>query len=501
MTIPASKIVSINPGVLSAGGNALALNGLFLTENLLMPAKKVLAFTSADAVKAFFGSGSDEYALAQTYFGGYDNSTIKPGNMLFAPYNSADRSAWLQSGSLASMTLTQLKALSGLLTITIDGTTETSSAIDLSGATSFSDAATLIEAAFSGTVPVVTWNAVLSVFVFTSPTSGANSSMTVASNTLAAGLKLTTETGASLSQGDTTDTPGGAMDKAAAITQNWATFTTLFEPVTADKEAFTAWEIAQNQRYLYIAWDTDAQAVVQGSTTCFGAIAKANNWSGVACISGDPAIATSETIRNVAAFLAGAIASINFSQQDGRITLAFKTSGLLVPTVIDETAADNLLANGYSFYGSYATANDGFILFYNGQMPGDWKWIDPFVNQIFLNSQMQFALLTLLMNIGSDPYTPSGYNLMRAALLDPINAARNFGSIRSGVTLSAAQVAEVNQAAGLNVAPIIQTEGFYLQILDPGADARANRQTPIVNLWYTDGGAIQQINMSSTDIL
>lgn len=500
MTIPASKIVSVNPGVLAAGGNALALNGLFLTESALMPAKKVIDFASITAVQNFFGVASDEAALAATYFGGYDNSTVKPGNMLFAPYNAANRAAWLQSGSLASMTLTQLKALSGVLTITIDGTPITSTAIDLSTATSFSDAATLIEAEFSGTVPVVTWNAVLSAFIFTSPTTGANSSMSVASNTLAAGLKLTTATGATLSQGDVADTPGGAMDKVVAITQNWATFTTLFEPVTADKEAFTAWEIAQDDRYAYLAWDTDAQAIVQGSTTCFGAVAKANGWDGVLCISGDPAVATSATIRNLAAFVAGAIASINFSQANGRITLAFRTSGLLVPTVIDATAADNLLANGYSFYGSYATANDNFIFFYNGQLAGAFKWIDAYVNQIFLNSQMQLALMSLLTAVGAVSYTPSGYNLLRSALLDPINAALSFGSIRTGVTLSAAQIAEINQAAGVNAAAIVETEGYYLQILDPGADARAARQTPIINLWYTDGGAVQKITMASIDV-
>jgi hypothetical protein len=134
-------------------------------------------------------------------------------------------------------------------------------------------------------------------------------------------------------------------------------------------------------------------------------------------------------------------------------------------------------------------------------MPGEFGFIDSFVNQIYLNAQFQLAMLTLLTNIGDFPYTPAGYGLLRSALMDPINAALAFGTIRTGVTLSAAQISEVNQAAGVDAASVIQTAGYYLQILDPGAQVRGQRGSPIVNFWYSDGGAVQFINMASIDIL
>jgi len=40
-----------------------------------------------------------------------------------------------------------------------------------------------------------------------------------------------------------------------------------------------------------------------------------------------------------------------------------------------------------------------------------------------------------------------------------------------------------------------------LQVLDPGAQVRGNRGTPVINFWYTDGGAVQQITLASIDIL
>ena len=501
MTIPASQIVTVNPEVVAAGGNPLALNGLFLTQSLLMPTGAVYGFVSSTAVKNFFGPASAEYAASLIYFAGYDNSSIKPGVMLFAPFNLAARAGWVQSGSLAAMTLTQLKAITpGTLTISLDGTPETSSSIDLSAATSFSDAASIIAAAFA-TAPAVSWNAVSSTFLIESNTTGASSSVSITTGAFATALMLTAATGAITSAGAVIDTPGSAMNKAIAVSQNWATFTTLWEPVTADKEAFQVWAAAQNQRYGYVAWDTDAQAIVQGSTTCFGAIAKAGNFESVICVSGDLSICTSGDVLNLAVFLMGAVASINFAATNGRITAAFKSLSLLNATCADLQKSSNLLANGYSFYGSYATANQGFVFFYNGQMPGKFEWLDTYVNQIYLNSQFQLALLDLLTALGSIPYNEEGYGLMRAGMGDPIQAALNFGAIRAGVSLSAAQTAEVNTAAGQDVADIIENQGYFLQIKDPGATVRGQRGTPIVNFWYTDGGSVQTITLASINIL
>lgn len=492
MSIPASDIVVVNPGVIGTGGNPLALNGVILSKSAYLPTNSVQSFASADSVSAFFGPSSTEYALAQTYFLGFDNSTSKPGTLLFAPYLDADRAAWLQSGSLSGLTLTQLQALSGVLTITVSGTVKTSSTINLSAATSFGNAATIIQAGFTSPGFTVTWDAVKAAFVFTNTAAGAASTITEASGTLAAGLKLSLATGAILSQGDTVDTPATAMDSVKSKTQNWVSFMTVWEPLTTDKTAFAVWTNAQNQRYMYVAWDTDAQAIINGSTTNFGYLAKTAAYDGVAVVYNTAALA---------AFVLGSIASIDFSRTNGRITTAFKSQSGFSATVTDQQIGANLLANGYSFYGNYATANDTFNFFYNGQITGKWKWIDTFVDQVYLNSQFQLALLSLLTSVKSIPYNEPGYSLIRAAMLDPILSALDFGAIRAGVTLSQSQKAQVNQAAGRDVATIIQQQGYYLQILDPGAQVRGNRGTPVINFWYTDGGAVQRITVASVDIL
>jgi hypothetical protein len=77
----------------------------------------------------------------------------------------------------------------------------------------------------------------------------------------------------------------------------------------------------------------------------------------------------------------------------------------------------------------------------------------------------------------------------------------NAGVIQTGVTLSSSQAALVNQAAGVNVAGTIQSNGYYLQILDPGAVARVNKQSPIINFWYTNSSGVQYFSMASINIL
>ena len=503
MTIPASAIVQINPGVIGGGGSALVLNGVILTNNTAIPIGTVQPFSSATAATTFFGAGSTEAILAQNYFSGFDNKTVTPGNLLFAQYAAAPVAAYLRGGSVAAMTLAQLQALTGTLIVTVDGVQKTSSTINLSAATSFSNAATIIFAAFTSMGATVTYDAVRGGFVITSATTGAASTIGYCTGTLAASLYLTQATSAVISQGAIASTPAAAMAGIVALTLNWAAFMTTFEPVTSDKLLFSTWINGQNNRFVYVAWDTDANAIVSGNATAFGPQLIAANSSGTVPISGSAAaaLAAGTTLAALtmshAAFVLGAIASIDFARTNGRITFAFKSQSGLLASVTDQTMAANLIANGYNFYGAYATANQGFTFFYPGLVSGNYKFLDEYSNEVWLNNQLQLALVTLLTAMTSIPYNPQGYSLIDSACMDPINSAVNFGAIRSNVPLSASQKAQVNNAAGIAIDTILATRGWYLQILAPTAQVRAARGTPPMSLWYMDGGSVQSINLAS----
>ncbi len=639
-TIPASTIVSVVPSVVNAGGAALDLIELFLTTNTRLPIGSVLSFPTAASAVSYFGPTSNEAVELGVYFNGFNGCTVLPGAALMAQYPATNVGAWLRGGSVASLTLAQLQAISGVLTVTIDGTAHTSSSITLSGATSFSAAAELITnalgltgptqasvtgsigATFTGTasgspattltisgvtglvsvgdtitgtgisgtvkiatfvsgtaggagvytttaattcsgasitststvldvtgvtsgtlsvgqeisggsiasgtyiagiltgtggagtytvtsaqtassttitavLPTVSWDSISGAFTVVSSTTGASSTIGFGSGTIAASLALTQATGAITSQGAVATTPAAFMPTIVAQTQNWATFQTLFDPDGGSgntiKQEFAAWTNSTNNRYAYLAWDTDITPTESTTATnSLGYILERAGSSGTF-----PIYEPAGTNLHLAAFTGGLVASIDFNATNGRTTAAFRNQSGLSPSVTTAAAAANLIANGYNFYGAYATANQDFDFLYPGQVTGPYDWLDSYVNQIWLNNACQLALMEMLTQYKSIPYNPVGYGYIRAALADPVSAALNFGAIRANVPLSAAQISEVNAIAGFAIDQVLSTTGWYLVIQAATAQVRAARQSPTIILLYMDGESIQKINLSS----
>ena len=76
----------------------------------------------------------------------------------------------------------------------------------------------------------------------------------------------------------------------------------------------------------------------------------------------------------------------------------------------------------------------------------------------------------------------------------------NFGGIQSGISLSEAQKTQINYEAGFDAARQIQSTGYCLLIQDATAQVRGQRGSLPIKLWYTDGGSVQTVNMSSINV-
>ena len=488
-SIPASQIVSVNPSVLSSGGSPLALNAVFLSKNANIPTGEALLFATAESVGEHFGFSSDEYKAAQIYFKGFDGSNKKPGRLYFYALNSVAEAGYLLGASVKTTSLAELKKIKGSLNVTIDGAEKKAPAIDLKSATSFSEAAQQIGSALSATVE---FEEQLQAFKIVSATTGKSSTVSFATGDIADKLGLSEAAGARVSKGTNAESVDEMMAGLTAATLNFATFTTIEEPTIEDKLALAKWSNLQNERFLYLGWGKEAAALQAGNTTSFGAKLKESQYSGATAVYGG---------LDKAAFFCGAIASIDFGEREGRITIAFKGQSGLEVDVTDATEAQNLKDNGYNFYGAWATANDRFLFMYPGQMTGKWRWMDSYVNQIRLNSQLQLALMTMLTSAKSVPYNAVGRALHRAACQDAIDEALNFGSIRAGVDLSEQQRAIINNEAGVDAATQIEARGYYLYVGKVSAQTRGNRESMPIKLWYTDGGSVHAVNMGSINIL
>jgi hypothetical protein len=644
--IPASQIVSVIPSVLPAGGAALDLIALILTQDVRFPIGTIQEFANATDLANYAGPTSQLAALGSIYFNGPDNATKLPGSLLVAQYPKYPVAGYLRGGSVANLTLAALQAINSSLTVPIDGTPVTQT-INLASATSFSNAANIIgntlgikgpqqaiitgslaatvmtvtavaygpqQAAFTGSLstttmtvtavasgtlavgqvvvgtgitagtkiaalgsgaggvgtyildqsattesaesiiaysptvalsvgevvsgtgitpgtyiasfgtgaggvgtynlsasattesaetitvyaPGVTYDPLFTAFVISSGTTGAASTLGYASGAAAISLSLTSALGAVLSAGAAATNPATFMPTITAQTMNWASFMTTWEPSDAEKEGFATWNNSQRDRFVYAMWDTSAVNIAAGGPSAPVAFINNGALSGICIIHEDPNVDT--VGGELAAFVLSWIASLDFSRRNGKQTEAFKHQAGLAPQVFSGTVADYLISYGMNFYGDYTTANEAFIWLYPGTVSGDFLWLDDYVNQIWLNNQLQLALMVLLDTVGSIPYNAAGYALISAAVQDPINQAVNFGAIQAGVPLSIAQAAEVNAAAGIQVDQIITQRGWYFQVVPASPQVRQARQSPSCTLWYCSGGSVQAIVLSSVEV-
>lgn len=493
MAISLEQIVKVNPSVIATGANALAMNTVLLDNSAQTPIGSLLALTSQDDAAEFYGTGHPVYNLAGIYFRGFDNKTKSPNTLFVTGYANSEAAGWLRGASLAGMTLNELKAITGSLSVDIDGVTfSTSQNLDLSSVTGFSDAAGTIRTALKiNDEATITWDAVKSAFIITSATTGATSTVSRCSGTAADALGLSA---GYLSIGAAADTPSSAMERVESLSTNWSCVATTFNPDTnasdnANKELFAKWFNAQNNKYLYVAWDSSENAKVLNNPSAFGSVIDEKEYSGTFVVYNNAEIAL---------FICGMIASIDWNAANGRIAVAFKSQSGLAPTVEDNATATAMLSNNTSYYGRYSGQGENtYNILYDGAMGGKWLWLDTYVNQIFLNAQLRTNIFAGLTTMNSVPYNDEGKTYIRAWCNGAIQQALINGTIRTGINLSDTQKEQIRAAAGLDITSEIETSGYYLQIADATPQVRQERGTPPVKLWYTDGGSIQKIEMAS----
>jgi len=352
------------------------------------------------------------------------------------------------------------------------------------------------------TAAVVTFDSVSGGFVITSGTTGAASTIAYATGTAAGPLLLTSATGAILSQGAAPATPAAFMTALITANSAWVNFMTLFDPDggsgNTQKQAFAAWKntaLGGNQ-FGYMCWDPDDSPTTQDpAAASLGQILKTDNDSGTLLIW--EGLATSDT--GLCAFALGWAASINYDATNGRADLFAREQAGLVANVTDENTANNLLANGYCFYGAYGSGTTNFVWFQNGQITGAFAWADSFQTQVWLNSFFQVTLLTLFKNILSIPFSIAGASIIEEAMSGPIQQGLAFGAYGPG-ELSSTQIVEVNMAAGANIANTIQSQGWYLQVNVPPPSVRATRGPWPITFYYLDRGSVQSIDLASVAI-
>ncbi|MEP8891716.1 DUF3383 domain-containing protein [Enterobacter roggenkampii] len=494
-TIPLSVDFNITPNVVTPAGSAVDANGLMLTDNELVPVGSVVSYFSAADVSALMGSTSKEFLAAQQYFNGYENSSVIPGELLMYRVITADVAGYLLSGNLKGVALATLKAIpAGTITLTVDGVSTTSSSIDLSTATSFSDIASKLQTGIGASKVAVEWLPIANRFIIRSVTTGADSQVSYASpGALATGLLLTQTTAATVSPGSDAVTMTDMMNNIINTNQNWIPFETLVDLNEQQNSELSAWANSQKSRFVFVYHETSAEATIPNNANCFyQKVVVANGYEGTFPVYGS--------------YLYGAMAlaysgSIDFARTNGRVSFKFRGFSGLAPNVSDLATAQALKSNGYNFYGSYSLNKTMAQYASDGAISGKFVWLDSFINQVWINANLVGAYANLFTNNQSYPFNQNGYGAIQAATIDVANQAINFGAIQKGVVLDQAQIRIVNNTVGKDISATLYSEGWYLFIPTQTGSARLERELQGAIFYYVDGQLIQSINMSSTAIL
>jgi len=382
------------------------------------------------------------------------------------------------------------------LVVTVDGVVKTAASVNLSAATSLSNAAALLTTALSlSGGAAVTYTSQFSAFEITSGTTGASSTVSVASGALALPLSLTLGSGAVVSPGSAAMTPSGAMTAIVNSTTGWACFTSVFEPSLSDKEAFAVWTNGQGTRYWYCPWDTDATAAENPLTfTGLGSYLKINSINGVSPFFEDPLLAAAAL---------GYAASLNFDQRGGRTTLAYREFAGLAPGVVDATSAANLTANGYNYYGFFSAPTQFADLAQPGSVSGAFLWADSYLDQIAMASDFASGFLSLFTKVGQVPYNDAGRAMMGSVAQSVGDKYTLFGAINKGVTkgvtLDATQITDVALATGFSqeaVAGILAKQGWLFWVGTASGATQAARKSPPCSFYFVDGQSIQTLNLN-----
>lgn len=494
MAITASNIVQVLPRILKATGNDLVFNGVVLDSNDTIPSDTSLAFASATEVGEYFGTSSDEYKFAGTYFGGFDNSQVKPATLYFYRLNSGDTKAWVRGEALnVKNALASIKQISsGTLTITIDAVGKEYTGIDLSACTSYSDVANAVQTATNGDL-TLEFNSQFNAFIIKGATDGATSTLSVPTGDVATALGFNAET-AVISDGQDANTMTQSMENLVDGFTNFVTFTTITEPTDAEALELAQWATTNYTAgvlYLYVCWDTSKANFDPNSTTVISEQLQAEN-VGATCVCYG---------LTMASFVMGVTASIAWDQANSTITYAFKhLSGFGAD--IDKTSYANALdKHKVNYMGNFATRNDNFILSHNGAMLGEWDWIDTYINAVWLCNALQVQLMAMIETTNRIPYNENGYAKIRSNCKDIINRAINNGVIDLGVNISDAQKAELTTLLGADYSDEIKNNGYYLQIVDATASIRQARNTPSINLVYTYAGSVHKLVVPATAVV
>lgn len=443
MPISSNRYVDITSGV--GGAAAVGTRELLLrlyTSNELVPTGGVISFSSADAVRTYFGSASEEYKQAVYYFGFVSKVITQPKNIQFARWAPDATSSQIFGSAVATLD-TQKAFTSGSLVITIGGVATTVTLPSFATAVSYAAIATLIQtAAQTAAGPLaaatVTYNASRVAFEFDS-NEAEDGAITITSPT--AGLLSALGWGAQavLSDGIAAQSVTDVVSLSTQVNNNYGSFAFIDDLTLAEVEEAASWNNARNVEFQYHQKVSAADAADYS--------AELLGYAGTGLTLYDIAVTDQYPWLLPCAILA----SQQWDKPAASANYKYQTDARLTATVGTDALADTYDALRVNYYGVTQEAGAMLSFYQRGQLMGGATAptaMGVYANEQWFKAGLKSAFLNMFLALNQVPADEVGESIGYSYIDAAIEQAKFNGVIATGKDLTNTQKAFITQLTG-----------------------------------------------------
>lgn len=512
MAISFSKYIDIVSGV-GAGATVRQreLIGRLFTENPLMPTGAFVEMTTADDVKNYFGSTSEEYKRALLYFGFISKNITSAKKISFARFAREDVAPTVYGGKVTALIATFAAISDASIKVTM-GATFSITGIDFTGVTTYSGIATIMQTAIRGTPTgavfdsaTVTYDAVNKRFVLTG---GATGDFVMNIEDAATGTSIRSLLNwiegddpilnARFSDGIVAQTYVDCVSESAAASNNFGSFE--FLPYTDgsliymdidNAVAVAAWNDAENVKFVFClaVYYADRQTY---SDDLIG-------YSGVALTHVDDVLADFQYPEMIPMIV---LAATDYTRRNSVQNYMYQQLASIEPTV-NTTAISNALDNlRINYYGQTQTAGQAISFYQRGVLCGgssDPVDMNTYANEMWFKDACSAALMTLLLAMGKVSANRQGQGQIYGQLVSVVGQALFNGTISVGKILTNTQKQFIDSITGIaDTWRKIENVGWYLdvQIQSYTTEDSRTEYKAVYTLIYSKDDAIRKVEGS-----
>lgn len=432
-------------------------------------------YTNITGVAGDFGTTAPEYLAAAIFFG----QSPQPAQLYIGSWARVATAGTLIGGIASSSLATYTALTAGAITLTINGSTNAYTGINLSSATSLAQVASLVQTAIGGgTLVTVAWNPSTSNWTFTSNTTGPTSSVLYVSATLQ--MSLNPGAGGYSVAGISAEAPATCVSIFTALSNSWYGVMFAASVMPSDAASLLVANLIQATTVsrIYGTTSQEGAALVTGDSTSLPFQLSQGNYTRTFC-------QYSSSSPYACAAIFGLAFTVNFNGVNTLYTLKFKQETSIVAETLTESQAAQLNTTNCNVFVNY---NNSTAILQQGTMASG-QFFDVIHGTDWLQNAVQTAVYNLLYTSGTKiPQTDQGVGQIVATITTELNQAVVNDLIAPGVW--------EGPAIGAIVTGQTLVKGYYVYappVATQSAAARAARQSPVITCAIKLAGAIHSV--------